>query len=162
VSDLARRLLDQRKEDARARGDAPGSSASPDSGPDSRRFSGPGADPRDPRRLVNAVADLVRDRGWGATVEETTVSACWDRLVGADVAAHCQPQRLVDGELTVVAESTAWATQLRMLSGTLVSRLAEQLGAGLVRSVRVVGPTAPSWSRGPRRVRGRGPRDTYG
>ncbi|RQX53171.1 DUF721 domain-containing protein, partial [Micromonospora chalcea] len=23
-------------------------------------------------------------------------------------------------------------------------------------------PAAPSWSRGPRRVRGRGPRDTYG
>jgi predicted nucleic acid-binding Zn ribbon protein len=26
----------------------------------------------------------------------------------------------------------------------------------------VHGPTAPTWGRGPRRVAGRGPRDTYG
>ena len=32
----------------------------------------------------------------------------------------------------------------------------------LVRRVKVVGPSGPSWRHGPRHVRGRGPRDTYG
>ena len=69
---------------------------------------------------------------------------------------------LVDGELVLVAESSAWATQLRLLTRTLQSRLAAQVGEGVVTSVVVRGPAQPDWRKGPRRVRGRGPRDTYG
>ena len=36
------------------------------------------------------------------------------------------------------------------------------VGGDVVTKLRVVGPTAPSWKKGPRTVRGRGPRDTYG
>jgi predicted nucleic acid-binding Zn ribbon protein len=69
----------------------------------------------------------------------------------------------VDGVLTVRADSTSWATQLRLLSSSLLSRLAQEVGEGTVAELRVVGPGAPSWSRGQRRVQdGRGPRDTYG
>ena len=32
----------------------------------------------------------------------------------------------------------------------------------VVSEIRFVGPTAPSWKKGPRSVPGRGPRDTYG
>jgi predicted nucleic acid-binding Zn ribbon protein len=31
-----------------------------------------------------------------------------------------------------------------------------------VTDLTVLGPTAPSWVKGPRHVKGRGPRDTYG
>jgi predicted nucleic acid-binding Zn ribbon protein len=62
----------------------------------------------------------------------------------------------------VAADSTAWATQLRLLAPSLVRRLAEDLGGETVRRVTVQGPSAPSWKRGKLRVRGRGPRDTYG
>ncbi|MDQ3454894.1 MAG: RNA-binding protein, partial [Actinomycetota bacterium] len=41
-------------------------------------------------------------------------------------------------------------------------RLRTQIGADVVTKLRVHGPTAPSWQKGPRSVRGRGPRDTYG
>lgn len=93
-----------------------------------------------------------------------TVMGRWDALVGPEVAAHCRPERLDDdGVLTLVAESTAWATQLRLLSRSLLSRLAAEVGPDVVRSVRVKGPSAPDWRHGPRRVTGgRGPRDTYG
>src|SRR6266496_2400500 len=36
------------------------------------------------------------------------------------------------------------------------------IGDGFVTKLHIHGPAAPSWNRGPRRVRGRGPRDTYG
>jgi predicted nucleic acid-binding Zn ribbon protein len=36
------------------------------------------------------------------------------------------------------------------------------LGDGTVEVIEVRGPQAPSWSRGRWRVKGRGPRDTYG
>jgi predicted nucleic acid-binding Zn ribbon protein len=64
--------------------------------------------------------------------------------------------------LVVQADSTAWATQVRLLVPTLLRRLAEVLGEGVVGQVQVRGPAAPSWRKGRLRVRGEGPRDTYG
>ena len=90
------------------------------------------------------------------------VFAQWGRLVGEDVAEHAQPVALKDGELTVRASSTAWATQLRLLQGKLLHKIAAGVGNGVVKRMRIQGPTAPSWRKGPRHVPGRGPRDTYG
>jgi len=108
------------------------------------------------------LARLVKTRGWQRPTAEATVFGAWERVVGADVAAHCRPVKLEDGELTVEAESTAWATQLRLLAGKLLRRIAAEIGDGFVTKLHIHGPAAPSWNRGPRRVRGRGPRDTYG
>jgi predicted nucleic acid-binding Zn ribbon protein len=69
---------------------------------------------------------------------------------------------LVDGELVLQAESTAWATQLRLLAPTVVKRINQELGDGSVRRIRAQGPAGPSWRFGSRHVPGRGPRDTYG
>ena len=60
------------------------------------------------------------------------------------------------------AESTAWATQLRMVQAQLLAKIAAAVGDGVVTSVKIVGPVGPSWRKGPYRVPGRGPRDTYG
>ena len=63
----------------------------------------------------------------------------------------------------VRTDSTAWATQLRLLAPTVVRRLNEELGAGTVTALDVQGPLGPSWKKGRRSTRdGRGPRDTYG
>jgi len=64
--------------------------------------------------------------------------------------------------LTVQAESTAWATQLRLLQRQLLAKIAAGVGDGVVKRLKVRGPLAPSWRYGPRHVSGRGPRDTYG
>jgi predicted nucleic acid-binding Zn ribbon protein len=62
----------------------------------------------------------------------------------------------------VRADSTTWAANLRLLTPQLLARLEADVGAGVVREVTVLGPSGPHWAKGPRRVRGRGPRDTYG
>lgn len=125
-------------------------------------WSGPGGDDRDPQELSAAVDRLVNEHGWGQDIAVHGVVARWDLVVGQDIAAHVQPERYADGVLTVRADSTAWATQVRLLAGKLVRRLNEQIGDGAVSKVEVLGPHAPSWRKGPRSVRGRGPRDTYG
>ncbi|HUR13535.1 MAG TPA: DciA family protein [Mycobacteriales bacterium] len=116
----------------------------------------------DPVRFGEAIQRLVDERGWQDTTTNAGVLANWASLVGPEIADHCQPLSLVDGELVLVAESTAWATQLRLLTRTLQAKLREQVGDGVVHKVVVRGPAQPDWRRGPRRVQGRGPRDTYG
>jgi predicted nucleic acid-binding Zn ribbon protein len=113
--------------------------------------------------LFSAVlARLVKTRGWQLPAAEATVFGAWERVVGPDVAKHSRPVKLEGGELTVEAESTAWATQLRLLAASLLRRIAAEVGHNVVTKLHIHGPAAPSWNRGPRRVRGRGPRDTYG
>jgi predicted nucleic acid-binding Zn ribbon protein len=102
-------------------------------------------------------------RGWEKPIAQARVFTDWAEIVGADVAAHCAPVALADGELKVSAESTAWATQLRMLGGTLLARVVSELGPTVVTRIVITGPSGPSWKHGKFTVRGqRGPRDTYG
>jgi predicted nucleic acid-binding Zn ribbon protein len=113
-------------------------------------------------RFGEMITRLVAERGWEDTTAAASVLANWDRLVGPEIAEHCRPASLSDGELVLVAESSAWATQLRLLTRTMTARLAERVGPGVVESIVVRGPVQADWRKGPRRVRGRGPRDTYG
>jgi predicted nucleic acid-binding Zn ribbon protein len=105
---------------------------------------------------------LVAEHGWQTDLAVHAVFGRWDQIVGPEVAQHCTPERYADDELTVRADSTSWATQMRLLAATVVRRLNTELGDGTVRRIQVLGPQAPSWRRGRRTVRGRGPRDTYG
>jgi predicted nucleic acid-binding Zn ribbon protein len=127
-------------------------------------YSAPGPDlASDPQRIGPLLAGYVEERGWERPLAEARVFAEWSALVGPDVAAHCAPQTLTDGELRISAESTAWATQLRMLGATLLARLVAELGPEIVTKLSITGPVGPSWKHGSRSVRNaRGPRDTYG
>lgn len=130
--------------------------------PQDQAWSGAGEDPRDPARAGAVVAAVLVERGWQAPVAVHSVSGRWAQIVGPAVAAHTQVESFDDGVLRVRCDSTAWATQLRLLAPDLLRRMAEEVGPSVVREVVVLAPTAPSWVRGSRRVKGRGPRDTYG
>ena len=135
------------------------------------RASGAHPDDRDPQTLDSTLGRLVEAQGWSEEVRLHGVFARWDTIVGRDVAQHARPvsfepaddEGATGGRLVVRTDSTAWATQMRLLAGTLVRRLNEELGDRTVRVIDVEGPRGPSWKRGRFSVRdGRGPRDTYG
>jgi predicted nucleic acid-binding Zn ribbon protein len=126
-------------------------------------YSGAHPDDTDPQPVGDIVTGYLAERGWERPVAEARVFTDWAAIVGGEVAAHCNPAALCDGELRVSAESTAWATQLRLLGGTLLARIVAECGPDIVTRVIITGPVGPSWKHGPRSVRGaRGPRDTYG
>lgn len=127
------------------------------------RVSGAHPDDRDPQLLDASVSRLIDDRGWALDLRVQGVFGRWEELVGVEVAQHCTPESFEDGKLIVRTDSTAWATQLKLLAPTVVRRLNVELGHGTVTLLEVLGPHLPSWKKGPRSVRdGRGPRDTYG
>jgi predicted nucleic acid-binding Zn ribbon protein len=127
------------------------------------QVSGAHPDDRDPQRLGAAVERLVDSKGWATEVDVRGLLARWSSLVGAANAAHSRPEAFADTVLTVRTDSTAWATQLRLLAPQVVALLNEALGDGTVTRVDVRGPDGPTWKKGRLSVRdGRGPRDTYG
>ena len=127
-----------------------------------RRWSGSGDDHRDPQKFGSVLSRIAADRGWSEQLANGEVFGRWAALVGSEVAEHARPISLREGELTVEASSTAWATQLRLLQRQLLAKIAKGVGNGVVKRLKVHGPAAPSWRYGPRHVSGRGPRDTYG
>lgn len=124
--------------------------------------SGARPDDRDPQPIGDVLRRMVEDRGWRTDFDVHALIARWPELIGPSNAAHCRPEAYEDGVLTVRTSSTAWAVQMRSMAPAVVARLNEQLGSEVVRRILVKGPDAPSWSHGRLRVRGRGPRDTYG
>jgi predicted nucleic acid-binding Zn ribbon protein len=158
--DLARLMLAAAKAQARKRGARNRTGAAQQV---SGRRSAARPDDRDPQLLGQAIERLLADRGWQKSAAAASVIGRWAQLVGAEVAAHCTPESFADGVLRVTTDSTAWATQVRLLAPQFLKRLNEELGAGTVTRLEVRGPSAPTWRKGTRAVRdGRGPRDTYG
>jgi len=169
---VAREALARAKADALAKGNRPARPQAHrperDASPDSPAPRRPGRRPRrdDPEPLNTAIDALLDAHGWREAAAVGSVFGRWAEIVGPELAAHTRPDSLADGELTVTADSTAWATQVRLLAAHLIHRLNTQLGDGAVQRVRVRGPAGaagPARRPGEWRVRGsRGPRDTYG
>jgi predicted nucleic acid-binding Zn ribbon protein len=136
--ELAREALAQARADAAKRGSVPGARR--------RKKDKPVRDPSrggGPQLFGAGIKQLMSDRGWEQKAAVGGVFGNWAGIVGPDLAEHTAPGAFEDGELIVHADSTAWATQVRLLASTLVRRLNEELGDNTVRRVKVQGPQAP-------------------
>lgn len=160
--DLARVALRAAREQAKAKG------AAAQDRQRARRGglrSGARSDGRDPLPLGAAINRLITERGWETPAAVGGVMGRWPQIVGPDVAKHCEPQRYDEDDktLTVRCDSTAWATQLRLMAPQIVARLNADLGHGTVVLIKVLGPGGPERSYGRLRAPGsKGPGDTYG
>ena len=165
--DLVRRTLEEARGAARSQGKNVGRGRT---SPTARRVAG-----REARRgrVLDPMSGirrrwLRRRRIWRGREDgrrgspRGPCSGQWHTVVGEQIAAHATPTALREGVLSVTAESTAWATQLRMVQAQLLAKIAAAVGDGVVTSLKIVGPVAPSWRKGRYHIAGRGPRDTYG
>jgi predicted nucleic acid-binding Zn ribbon protein len=108
------------------------------SGPDEGDAQ-PAGDGRAPRRLGESLDRVVEGLGGNSTKAvsgsptkgSSGLFSRWAELVGPDIAAHARPQRVHDGQLIVVTDDPAWASQLRWLASELVARIAEGDGPRL-------------------------------
>lgn len=155
---VARRALERAKRAAQAKGLSPGRPGRRRRPVVEAQLAGSG---RDPQLLGDAAAGLLVERGWQVEVTVGGLFARWSQIVGEHVAEHCVPESFEDGCLVVRASSSAWATNLRVFTSSMLARLGEELGEGVVTEVKVLAPVGPSFRKGPLSVPGRGERDTW-
>lgn len=120
---------------------------------------GPG---RDPGSFAHAIGALTDQMGWSTDLARAELMQQWANIVGADIAAHTIPSGAMDGVLEIQCDSSAWATQLRLMRNQLIETLATKFPEAGIVELSIKAPGVPSWKHGRRSVPGRGPRDTYG
>ena len=119
---------------------------------------------REPKSVEVVLNSVLESKGWvyglsmGALLDESR----WEEMVGPDIAQHASIEKFENNVLTLSADSSAWATQLRVLSPQIITRIHEVLGQNIISQIRVSGPSQKNWTKGKRSVKWRGPRDTYG
>ncbi len=125
-------------------------------------WSGSGDDPRDPKRAGDLLHHLIEANGWQVEVNVHLVAGRWSQVVGDDVARHSTPEAFESGVLTVRTDTTAWAVQLRHLAAQILARVNAAVGDGAIARIDFCGPEAPQRRTGRFRIKGDGPRDTWG
>ncbi len=147
---------------------ATGASASGGNLPFRGRGRPTGPDGRHVRRRIDVEAfgsllgREIEKRGWEHDIASGWVHNHWDELVGEKIAQHTSVEMIKDKTLFITCDSTAWATNLRMMQRQILQIIAERVGPDIIAELKIFGPKAPSWRKGPLHVKGRGPRDTYG
>ncbi|MFJ1662513.1 DciA family protein [Streptomyces anthocyanicus] len=129
--DLARVALAAAKERAKQRGAR--------SGPATRRRTGKRGntnrtDGRDPMALGPALGRLMAERGWERPAAGGSVLHNWAKIAGEDgseLVHHVTAVRFDEptGQLDLAADSTAWATQARLVGPQLMQRANQFLHA---------------------------------
>lgn len=116
----------------------------------------------DPQLLGEVLTNLIEERDWKSGVAEGSLFTQWATIVGADIAQHASPVSINENVLTIQTTSTAWATQLTLVSNEILKTIQNNEFGATIESVAIIGPNTPSWKRGIRSTRdARGPRDTY-
>ncbi len=116
---------------------------------------------RDPKLLGSILEGDSRDKGWALHIARATILDNWTDVVGEDVAGHTSPT-IENDTLQIQCDSSAWATQLRILRHDIAKEIADRYPEAGLDRVDVIGPGVPRQNYGPRTVKWRGPRDTYG
>ena len=61
----------------------------------------------------------------------------WSKIMGAAVAAHTRPGRLVAGELAVYVDSSVWLSELHRSRARMLANLQKAYGPKRIQSLRL-------------------------
>ncbi|MFD6798549.1 DciA family protein [Streptomyces cyaneofuscatus] len=143
-ADLARIALNQARQAAKQRG------ASEARAPRRHRTSPVRREGREPSGFAAVLQTLMTDRAWELPAAGGTVLDRWPHIaatVAPQLPDHVQAVAFYPetGQLDLLPESPAYATQLRLISDRIITAANETTGTGTVRTIRVLPPgTAPA------------------
>ncbi len=104
-----------------------------------------------PQPLGDIFSKFIAQRGWKEPVAVGSVLADWASIVGPQIAENAQVESFENAKLVLRTSSTAWATQLRLLTPQLMHKFDEVLGPGVITKLEILGPAGARYGRRSRR-----------
>jgi predicted nucleic acid-binding Zn ribbon protein len=90
-----------------------------------------------PVSLHDSLVELTSELRVAGPDAMRIVSEQWPALVGRELAPHVRLGSLRNTTLTLEVDDPVWATPLRYLESGILDALAERLGAGVVKAVKI-------------------------
>ena len=78
---------------------------------------------------------LLRRKGLSGKLEAVSVLTEWETLVGPQIAAVTQPQRVSEGVLFVAVANSPWMMELNLMKADLLRRLNAGKQEGRIRQI---------------------------
>ena len=104
-----------------------------------------------PQPLGDIFSKFLAQRGWKEPVAVGSVLADWSSIVGPQIAENTEVESFENATLVLRASSTAWATQLRLLTPQLMHKFNDVLGTGVITKLEIKGPAGAKYGRRNRR-----------
>ena len=80
----------------------------------------------EPVPITRSLDSMMKSMRGTDRIQVGGVFGKWDEAVGAQIAGHVRPIRLDHGTLLVEADTATWATQVKFLADTIITRLREE------------------------------------
>ncbi|MEP1125970.1 MAG: DUF721 domain-containing protein [Ilumatobacter sp.] len=80
----------------------------------------------DPVPITRSLDGMMKSLRGTDRIQVGGVFGKWDAAVGPQIAAHVRPVRLDQRTLLVEADTATWATQVKFLADTIITRLHEE------------------------------------
>ncbi len=103
-------------------------------------YTSAGKDRRDPTSISSVLGGFIATQGWSSSIDIGKVLGRWSDLVGEQVARHATPVDFSPPALVIAADSTTWATRLRVLRPTILRALEAGLGSATITELEIRGP----------------------
>lgn len=81
-----------------------------------------------PVALRAVVPRVLAELGLSDAAEVSRLAAGWERVVGPEIAAHCQPFALRGRRLEATVDSSVWCQHLKLRQVEILAALRRELG----------------------------------
>lgn len=105
---------------------------------------------------------LIEIMHWEKELLKVRIITSWKEIVGEYIAKNVKIKDFKNDTLYLCCSSTMWASKMRLLQAKMQRELDDYFNSHLVKKIKIEGPKAPKQYFSDRRIKGRGPRDTYG
>jgi predicted nucleic acid-binding Zn ribbon protein len=83
---------------------------------------------REPRRVGDVIGAVLDDLGLEGASSVLRIAERWEAVVGAEVARHCQPERLQGTVLEATVDTSVWCQQLQLHRPAILAALRREFG----------------------------------
>ena len=87
------------------------------------------------KSLGEAIREFIAAMKWSEKINETSIIADWQQIVGRDVQMHTTSMKLKDGQLTIWIDSSVLRYELHMRKQQLIKRINDFYGTSMVRDI---------------------------
>ena len=88
-----------------------------------------------PVKISEGIAAALNELGLGKKIKQYDALNVWSEVVGEQIAAVTEPERVAGGKLFVRVSRSTWRNELTFLKKEIIERLNAKLGAQIVNDI---------------------------